>query len=79
VKVLLCHGTPVEGIIVPDAAIVRAPNGLPQVWIKVAPERFAPRPVRTAPIDGERVVVTGGLAKGDRVVVGAAELINQVR
>lgn len=79
VKVLLRHGTPVEGIIVPDAAIVRAPNGLPQVWIKVAPERFAPRPVRTAPIDGERVVVTGGLAKGDRVVVGAAELISQVR
>jgi multidrug efflux pump subunit AcrA (membrane-fusion protein) len=47
--------------------------------VKVAPERFAPRPVRIAPLDGERVVVTGGLQKGDRVVVEAAELINQVR
>ena len=79
VKVVVQHGTPVEGIVVPDAAVVKAPNGLPQVWIKVAPERFAPRPVRTAPLDGERVVVTSGLAKGDRVVVEAAELINQVR
>lgn len=79
IKVLLRHGATVEGIIVPDAAVVRAPNGLPQVWIKVAPERFAPRPVRTAPLDGERVIVTFGLAKGERVVVEAAELINQVR
>ncbi|MCC7251876.1 HlyD family efflux transporter periplasmic adaptor subunit [Hyphomicrobium sp.] len=79
VKVLIRHGAPVEGIVLPDAAVVRAPNGLPQVWIKVAPERFAARPVRTAPLDGERVVVMFGLAKGDRVVVEAAELINQVR
>jgi multidrug efflux pump subunit AcrA (membrane-fusion protein) len=79
VKVLVQHGTPIEGIIVPDAAVVRATNGLPQVWVKVAPERFAPHPVRIAQLDGERVVVTSGLAKGDRVVVEAAELINQVR
>jgi cobalt-zinc-cadmium efflux system membrane fusion protein len=79
VKVLVQHGTPVEGIIVPDAAVVRGGNGLPQVWVKVAPERFAPRPVRIAPLDGERVIVMGGLEKGDRVVIEAAELINQVR
>lgn len=79
IKVLILHGAPVDGIIVPEGAIVRAPNGLPQVWVKVAPERFAPRPVRTMPLDGERIVVTSGLEKGDRVVVGAAELINQVR
>ncbi|WP_295555854.1 HlyD family efflux transporter periplasmic adaptor subunit [uncultured Hyphomicrobium sp.] len=79
IKVLVQHGAPVEGFIVPDAAIVRAGNGLPQVWVKVAPERFAPRPVRVAPLDGERVVVTSGLQKADRVVIRAAELINQVR
>lgn len=79
IKVLIEHGAPVDGIIVPEGAVVRAPNGLPQVWVKVAPERFAPRPVRTKALDGERVLVTSGLAKGDRVVVEAAELINQVR
>jgi RND family efflux transporter MFP subunit len=79
VKVLIRHGAPVDGIVVPEGAVVRAPNGLPQVWVKVAPERFAPRPVRTLPLDGERVVVTSGLSAGDRVVVEAAALINQVR
>lgn len=79
VKVLIRHGARVEGIVVPDAAIVRAPSGLAQVWVKVAPERFAPRLVRTVPLDGERVLVSSGLAAGDRVVVQAAELINQVR
>lgn len=79
VKVLIQHGAPVKGVIVPDSAIVRATSGLAQVWVKVAPERFAPRPVRTAPLDGERIVVTSGVADGDRVVVDAAELINQVR
>ncbi|WP_414653703.1 efflux RND transporter periplasmic adaptor subunit [Hyphomicrobium sp.] len=79
VKVLIQHGTPAEGIVVPTASVVRAGNGLSQVWVKVAPERFAPKPVRTAPLDGDRVVVTHGLAAGDRVVVEASELINQVR
>ncbi len=79
VKVLVLHGAAVEGVIVPVAAVVRAANGLHHVWVKVAPERFAPRPVRTLPLDGERVVVTAGLADGDRVVVQAAEIVNQVR
>lgn len=79
IKVLIQHGTPVEGIVVPDDAIVRAPNGLPQVWVKTGPERFAARLVKTAPIDGERVLVKSGVSAGDRVVVEAAELINQVR
>lgn len=79
VKVLVQKGAPVEGIIVPDGAVVRAANGLSQVWIKSAPERFEPRPVRTTMLDGGRVLVTAGLAKGDRVVVQGAELINQIR
>jgi len=79
VKVLVQHGTPVDGIVVPDVAVVRGTSGLHQVWVKVAPERFAPRPVRVVPLDGERVIVTGGLAEGDRIVVDGAEIINQVR
>jgi multidrug efflux pump subunit AcrA (membrane-fusion protein) len=79
VRVLVQKGTPVEGIIVPDGAVVRSTNGLPQVWIKMAPETFEPRAVRTSPLDGGSVLVTDGLAKGDRVVVQGAELINQIR
>ena len=79
VKVLVQGGTAVEGMVVPGGAVVRAANGLPQVWVKVAPERFRPRSVRTRPLDGDRVLITAGLEIGDRVVVTGAELINQVR
>lgn len=79
VKVLVQHGWPINGIVVPDVSVVRGASGLQQVWVKVAPERFAPRPVRVVPLDGERVIVTGGLTDGDRVVVDGAEIINQVR
>lgn len=68
-----------KGIVLPDAAIVRGPNGLPQVWIKSAAERFEPMPVRTAALDGQNVLVTAGLEDGSRVVVTGAELINQIR
>ncbi len=78
-KVLVQHGSPINGVVVPDAAVVRGASGLSQVWVKVAPERFAPRPVRVVALDGERVILTGGVADGDRVVVDGAEIINQVR
>lgn len=79
IKVLVRGGAAVEGIVMPAAAVVRAPNGLPQVWVKVSAECFAPRPVRTRALDGDRVLITAGLAGKDRVVVEGAELINQVR
>lgn len=79
VKVLVQGGEEVEGIVAPAAAVVRATNGLSQVWIKTAPERFSPHPVRTRPLDGARVLIVSGIDAGDRVVVQGAELINQVR
>jgi multidrug efflux pump subunit AcrA (membrane-fusion protein) len=47
--------------------------------VKTAPERFEPRVVTTAPLDGVRVAVTSGLQAGDRVATQGATLINQVR
>jgi membrane fusion protein, heavy metal efflux system len=49
------------------------------VWVKTAPERFEPRTVTTAPLDGISVTVTAGLKAGDRVATQGATLINQVR
>lgn len=68
-----------EGIVLPDAAVVRGPSGLAQVWLKVAAERFQPMPVRTVALDGANVLVTAGIEDGSRVVVSGAELINQIR
>lgn len=68
-----------EGIPVPAAAIVKSTAGTPMVWVKVAPETFAPRDVVFETLDGERVLVVAGLKSPARVVVGAAGLINQIR
>ena len=79
VKVFVQAKDAVRGFIVPDAAVVRGQNGLPQVWVKVSPERFRPAQVRTVPLDGARTLAVAGLNAGDRIVVGGAELINQIR
>lgn len=79
VKVIVQRGAPVDGIVLPEEAVVRGLNGLPQVWTKVSAERFKPFPVRTAPLDGARVLVTAGIEKDSRVVTEGAEFINQVR
>jgi RND family efflux transporter MFP subunit len=79
VKVIAQRKAAARGIVLPEAAVVRGANGLPQVWTKVYAERFAPVPVRTAPLDGARVLVLVGLTEGSRVVVEGAEFINQVR
>ena len=67
------------GVPVPAAALVRSGANAPIVWVKTQAERFAPRPVRTQPLDGARVLVVDGLTAGERVVVDGAPLLNQVR
>ncbi|MEQ1714602.1 MAG: HlyD family efflux transporter periplasmic adaptor subunit [Hyphomicrobium sp.] len=68
-----------KGIVLPEGAVVRGLNGLPQVWVKVSPERFRPVAVRTSAIEGARVLAIAGLEPGARIVIGGAELINQIR
>jgi RND family efflux transporter MFP subunit len=79
VKVVTQGKAALEGVILPDSAVVLGPNGLPQVWTKVSAERFKPTQVRTTPLDGSRILVVAGIDDGSRVVVDGAELINQVR
>jgi hypothetical protein len=79
VRVVAARKSAVRGIVLPEAAVVRGSNGMPQVWSKVSAERFAPIPVRTTSLDGSRVLVLSGLPEGSRVVVEGAELINQIR
>ena len=79
VKVYVQQGDAVHGTVLPDSAVVRGPDGLPRVWVKVSAEHFRPVPVRLAPLDGTSVLVLDGLESGSRVVVEGAELINQVR
>lgn len=79
VKIQVALTSTVSGLPLPKSAVVRSPANLDMVWVKLAPEHFVPRPVSTAALDGERVLVVRGLAAGERVVVDGAALINQIR
>ena len=79
VTVVAATGDPVTALIVPREAIVRSANGEAIVWRHAEAERFGPLPVRVAPMDAARAVIAAGVAEGDRIVVRAADLVNQVR
>ena len=79
VNVIARNGEPVTAMIVPKDALVRSANGEAMVWKHEEAELFEPRPVRTTPFDATRVIIAAGVSKGDRVVVRASDLVNQVR
>lgn len=79
VTVLVQSKQELSGIVVPASAVVRAGNGLPQVWEHVSAERFEAIAVRTEPLDGRHVLITAGVKDGTRLVIEGAEFINQVR
>ena len=68
-----------QGVALPAEALARNPSNQTVVWIKTAPEQYAPRVVQYQPLDGEQVMITAGLRDGERVVVQATNLINQIR
>lgn len=67
------------GVILPRSAVVRDTAGQEIVWKHAQPEGFTALPVRIRPIDGEKVMVSAGLAANIRVVVEGADLLNEVR
>jgi RND family efflux transporter MFP subunit len=69
----------VTGIIVPRSAVAQAPTGQTVVFSHTDPEVFMPRAVRVEPFDSQSVLITGGIAPGEKIVVQNAPLINQVR
>ncbi len=79
VNVQVALKSTLSGLPLPMTALTRNTANQVVVWVKTAPEHFSARAVLTAPLDGARVVVTGGLAAGERVVVQGASLISQIR
>ena len=79
VKVQVQLKSTVHGLPLPAAALTRNAANQVVAWVKVAPERFEARAIRSEPLDGVRVLVTGGLKAGERVVVQGASLISQIR
>jgi hypothetical protein len=79
VKIVAQTGQRLQGVPVPSMALMKNPANQTVVWVKTGPESFVPRVVSFEPLDGANVLVTGGLAGGERIVTQAAALLNQVR
>lgn len=74
--------TQARGVAIPAGAVMRGAGdgrGETRVWLHVSAERFVPRVVVVRPLGGDRVLVTEGLAGGERVVTAGAALLAQVR
>lgn len=67
------------GYRVPSAALLKSATNQPMVWVQVSTERFEPRLVISQALDGAHVLVTSGLRDGERVVIHAANLLQQTR
>lgn len=79
VKVQVKLKSTVQGMPLPATALTRNAANQVIVWVKTAPERFEARAIRSEPLDGIRVLLTGGIKPGERVVVQGASLIAQIR
>lgn len=58
-----------DAVAVPQQAVIRDRHGAPSVWLVTADNRIETRPVEIVRSDGNRWIVTRGLAGGDRVVI----------
>lgn len=79
VQVMVQTRETLSGIAIPAAAITRNSSNQPIVWVKIAPEYYAPRAIQYQPLDGQQVLITAGLQDGERVVIQGTPLINQIR
>lgn len=79
VKVIAQTREALPGIALPRSALVKGAGNQDIAWVQTAPDRFEPRWVTHAPLDGSRVRVTAGLKAGEQVLVQGASLVNQVR
>lgn len=69
----------IGGYRVPATSLLKTATNQPMVWVKTSAERFEPRMVMSQALDGAHVLITSGLRDGERVVVQAANLLQQIR
>ncbi len=70
-RALLPVGGSRNGVIVPATAVLEF-DGRPTVFVQIAGERFEPRVITIGARNASRVLVSGGVAAGERVVTEGA-------
>ena len=64
-------GRRVAGLVIPASAVLEE-DGRPIAYVQVEGELFEKRELQLGAREGDRIVILGGLAAGERVVTGAA-------
>ncbi len=64
-------GRRVEGIVIPESAVLDE-DGRPIAYVQAEGERFEKRDLQLGGTESGRVLVSGGIKEGERVVTGAA-------
>lgn len=78
-KVIIQTKKKIEGVAVPQAAVVKLPAGEFGVWIHTEAERFVLRKVKAHALDAQRLSITDGVKDNERIVITGASLLAQVR
>jgi RND family efflux transporter MFP subunit len=78
-KVILQTKKEIQGVAVPQAAVVKLPAGEFGVWVHTEAERFVLRKVNAYALDAERLNITHGVKENERIVITGASLLAQVR
>lgn len=79
VKVVAKTTQVIKGASMAQAALVKGNANQVSVWVHASAERFVLRKVDAQAVDAGTVLVTSGLAGGERVVVEGAGLLAQVK
>ena len=79
VKVIVQTTSTVEGVAVPNAAVMRVGAGEMAVWVHTDAERFVQRKVRAQVLDAGHVSLIAGVKSDERIVTTGASLLAQVR
>jgi RND family efflux transporter MFP subunit len=79
VKVFVQLKQAARGAVVPVSAVSRDASGEQVVWVHTSAERFVARKVQTQALDAQTLVVTAGLAGGERVVTQGVASLAQIR
>jgi hypothetical protein len=78
-KVIIQTKKKIEGVALPQAALVKLPAGEFGVWVHTEAERFVLRKVKAHALDALRLSITDGVKDNERIVITGASLLAQVR
>ena len=78
-KVIIQTKKKIEGVALPQAAVVKLPAGEFGVWVHTEAERFVLRKVKAYALDALRLSITDGVKDNERIVITGASLLAQVR